>query len=639
MKLRSLFWIAVLGTMLLLVPSLLLAQNVTGTRIIGGTGTPDYPTLSAAITALNTNHASGTVTFLIDGDLAETGSPEITDTALTGTNRLIIKPNTGKTPTVTFSAVATSGNKGNAGFTITGNSVSLGNVGNITIDGSNTTNGTTQDMTFAINDATNGRYLIRLNGNTDNVIIKNLKLAPTGIKIASASGSRTYGINCLAMASGAADNLTITNCYIMGSSTSAFYYGIYKPDGGTLPAGTGVTISENTIFAQHKGMSIWWPAGISTINNNSISMLGALAGSYVQNSINAIYVQTWTGTCNIYNNKLVTLKATALAQTTLKPLYGILLYNTSIDAAAGQTANVYNNFISDFYYTGDVASYPSEITGIAVDAYGQTVNVYYNTIYMNSGNISTNPVYGIRVYDDSLQIANLKNNIVVNTVNHDSAHAIYRGARTTNCAMTSDYNNLYVGGANANVGNYGTTTSAAKCKTLADWKTASGQDAHSVSVNPVNFAGSVHLVSLTDLHWFNNVALAVFAGTPIANFTTDIDGATRSTSTPTMGADEASSFTGVEQDQTRPLEFALGQNFPNPFNPSTSISYSVAQTGWVSLKIFDMLGREVATLANEEKSPGTHKLTWNGSNTPSGAYFYKLIAGGKTETRKMQLIK
>ncbi|TSA19587.1 hypothetical protein D4R75_08770, partial [bacterium] len=394
MKSRSLFWITVLGAILLLVPALVLAQNITGTKIIGGTGTPDYPTLSAAITALNTNHASGTVTFLIDGDLTEAGSPEITDTALVGANKLIIKPNTGKTPTVTFTTVATSGNKSNAGLTITGNSASFGSVGNVTIDGSNTANGTTQDMTFAINDATNGRYLIRLSGNTDNVTIKNLKLVPTGVKVASASGNRTYGINCLAMASGAADNLTIANCSIMGSSTSAFYYGIYKPDGGTVPAGAGLTISGNTIFAQHKGMSLWWPAGTTNINGNTISMLGALTGSYVQNSINAIYVQTWTGTCNIYNNKLVTLKANVLAQTTLKPLYGILLYNTSVDAPAGQTANVYNNFISDLYYTGDVASYPSEINGIAVDAYGQTVNVYHNSIYMNSANITSNPVYG-----------------------------------------------------------------------------------------------------------------------------------------------------------------------------------------------------------------------------------------------------
>jgi len=227
---RFRLWTALLG--LLLVPTLVLAQNLTGVKIIGGTGTPDYPTLSAAIADLNTKHASGAVTFLINGDLTETGGLEITDSALTGGNSLLIKPNSGKTPTVTFTAVTTSGNKANAGFTITGNTLSLGSVGNVTIDGSNTPGGKTQDMTFAINDPTNGRYCIRLSGNTDNVTIKHLKIVPTGIKVASASGNRTYGINCLAMASGAADNLSIYNCLIQGTTTSAFYYGIYKPDGG-----------------------------------------------------------------------------------------------------------------------------------------------------------------------------------------------------------------------------------------------------------------------------------------------------------------------------------------------------------------------------------------------------------------------
>jgi len=285
---RSRLWATVLGALLLLAPPLVLAQNITGTKIVGGSGTPDYATLSAAITALNANHASGTVTLLINGDLSETGSPEITDTALTGANSLIIKPNTGKTPTVTFSAVATSGNKSNAGLTITGNTASLGSVGNVTIDGSNTTNGTTQDMTFALNDGTNGRFLIKLNGNTDNVTIKNLKLVATAIKPASASGNRTYGINCLAMASGAADNLTVSNCLI-GSSAATFYYGLYKPDGGTLPAGTGLVIAGNTIFAQHKGMNIWYAAGTTTINNNTIATIGALS-TYVQNSVNGFRI-------------------------------------------------------------------------------------------------------------------------------------------------------------------------------------------------------------------------------------------------------------------------------------------------------------------------------------------------------------
>ena len=634
MNSRSPFSIAMLGAMLLLVPVLALAQNITGTKIIGGTGTPDYPTLAAAITALNTSHASGTVTFLINGDLSETGSPEITDTALVGGNTLTIKPNTGKTPTVTFSAVVTSGNKSNAGLTITGNSASYGSVGNITIDGSNTVGGTTQDMTFALNDATNGRYLIRLSGNTDNVTIKNLKLVATAIKPTTTSGTRTYGINCLAMASGAADNLTVSNCLI-GSSSATFYYGMYKPDGGTLPAGTGLTVSGNTIFAQHKGMNIWYAAGTTDINNNTISIIGALNG-YVQNSVNGIYVEAWSGTCNVFNNKCVTLKAVATGQTSLKPLYGILLYNPSGEAPAGQTANVYNNFFSDFYYTGDAASYPSEINGIAIDAYGQTVNAYFNSIYITGANITSNPVYGIRVYDDSLLTANLKNNIIVNAVNHDSAYAIYRGAMTTNAVITSDYNDLCVSGANANIGIYGTT----KCKTVANWTSASSQDAHSVNLNPAATLGAAkQWTSVTDLHWVSAPSNA-YAGTPIGGITKDIDGETRNASTPYLGADEDGTFTGVGQGSlSEPRGFALGQNYPNPFNPSTTIRYTVPQAGFVSMKIHNMLGTEIATLVSEVKWAGTYDLTWNAANLPSGVYFYTLRAGGSTATGRMLLIK
>ena len=274
MHTRSPFVIALCGVLFVLVPALALAQNITGTKIIGGTGTPDYATLSAAITALNTNHASGAVVFLINGDLTESGSPEITDTALVGGNSLTIRPNTGKTPTVTFTAVATSGNKSNAGLTITGNTASFGSVGNVTIDGSNTVGGVTQDMTFALNDATNGRYGIKLNGNTDNVTIRNLRIAAVATKTQSASGNRSYGINCLALAAGAADNLTVSNCLI-GSSSSTFYYGLYKPDGGTVPAGTGLTVAGNTIFAQHKGMNIWYAGGTTSIHDNTISIVGA----------------------------------------------------------------------------------------------------------------------------------------------------------------------------------------------------------------------------------------------------------------------------------------------------------------------------------------------------------------------------
>ena len=101
------------------------------------------------------------------------------------------------------------------------------------------------------------------------------------------------------------------------------------------------------------------------------------------------------------------------------------------------------------------------------------------------------------------------------------------------------------------------------------------------------------------------------------NFTTDVD-------------DESNSL---------PSEFVLSQNFPNPFNPSTNIQYAVGSKQFVSLKVYDILGKEIATLVNEEKTSGNYKVTFDASSQPSGIYFYQLKAGNFIETRKMVLLK
>jgi len=96
-----------------------------------------------------------------------------------------------------------------------------------------------------------------------------------------------------------------------------------------------------------------------------------------------------------------------------------------------------------------------------------------------------------------------------------------------------------------------------------------------------------------------------------------------------------------------PKEYTLYQNYPNPFNPNTKIRYEVPVSAFVSLKIYNVLGEEVATLANEKREPGLYVVEWNGSKYPSGIYFYRLVAiaitSGQTEkfitTKKMVLLK
>jgi hypothetical protein len=106
----------------------------------------------------------------------------------------------------------------------------------------------------------------------------------------------------------------------------------------------------------------------------------------------------------------------------------------------------------------------------------------------------------------------------------------------------------------------------------------------------------------------------------------------------TEGEDIVSAIELTENDLI-PNEFSLQQNYPNPFNPLTTIKYDIKELTMVELKVFDILGREVATLVNDEKPVGYYEIKFNASNLPSGIYFYRLKAGSYIETKKMVLMK
>jgi len=102
-----------------------------------------------------------------------------------------------------------------------------------------------------------------------------------------------------------------------------------------------------------------------------------------------------------------------------------------------------------------------------------------------------------------------------------------------------------------------------------------------------------------------------------------------------------SAISGIQNDLLNPtIRFNIEQNYPNPFNPSTSIQYAVSSRQFVSLKVYDLLGREVATLVNEEKPAGNYEVEFNGTGLPSGIYLYHLfIDNNYKETKKMILLK
>lgn len=99
------------------------------------------------------------------------------------------------------------------------------------------------------------------------------------------------------------------------------------------------------------------------------------------------------------------------------------------------------------------------------------------------------------------------------------------------------------------------------------------------------------------------------------------------------GVEEPGSLTGI------PVKYDLSQNYPNPFNPSTVIRYSVPENSFVTLRVFDISGREVKSLVNETRQPGTYEVTFSATGLSSGIYFYRISAGSYNKVMKMALVK
>ncbi len=103
---------------------------------------------------------------------------------------------------------------------------------------------------------------------------------------------------------------------------------------------------------------------------------------------------------------------------------------------------------------------------------------------------------------------------------------------------------------------------------------------------------------------------------------------------------QLSEIIGIQNISTEiPSKYSLGQNYPNPFNPRTAISLCLPVVSFVSLKVYDVMGREVQTLVNEKLQQGAFEVTFDGSNLNSGVYFYKLVTDGYSETKRMLLVR
>ncbi len=109
--------------------------------------------------------------------------------------------------------------------------------------------------------------------------------------------------------------------------------------------------------------------------------------------------------------------------------------------------------------------------------------------------------------------------------------------------------------------------------------------------------------------------------------------------------DSLLTISGIKYTPSLPLHFALMQNYPNPFNPSTTIRFDISHSSFVTLKVYDVIGREVAALLNKNEKPGSYQINWNADGFASGVYFYRIQAGDSKgsakfiETKKLILLK
>jgi len=173
--------------------------------------------------------------------------------------------------------------------------------------------------------------------------------------------------------------------------------------------------------------------------------------------------------------------------------------------------------------------------------------------------------------------------------------------------------------------------------TLSQWQSL-GYDLHSMIANPEEQIFIDHLNG--NYHLLQN-AQAVDVGTSLVLPTVfeDLDNIPRPQGSGfDIGCYEYNTITTVDEALS-PVDFILFQNWPNPFNPVTTIEFQLTNSGFVSLKVYDVLGNEVETLINEEMSAGKYDVEFNGSGLSSGVYFYQLRVGSYLETKKMILMK
>jgi hypothetical protein len=609
---------------------------LSGTKTVGSGG--DYPTLTAAITAYNNSCLSGPVVFsLTDATYSSGETFPITINAnvyASSTNTLTIKPASGVTTNISGSLASSALIKISSNY--------------VTIDGSNTSNGTSRDLSITNTNATSPNVIVIGNSGTStsnaltNVTLKNTILT-NGVNTSSA-----VLVTNNASAAGYFNNITIQNNKIQKA-----YIGIYALAAVNSGNGNGLSILNNDLNSNNTdaitlcGIYVQGVDG-ANISSNNISNITNI--SYT-NSVSGIWLATSSTNCQLINNNISNLSYTGSSGYGVNGInvsagtsvVNILIQENLISSlsSSGSTTTIginvsssnvliNKNYISNVKHTSsrgaygiglsnststanvivtnnqifDILNGASHTTttrwahGIAVTS-GGGYNLYNNSVNLNTTSIIATNSSALYIAS-SVSLLDIRNNIFCNNLSQGSRYSIY-DLNSSNTQYTNiDYNDFYSTGT---LGYLGTSIRT----TLSDIVSGFGGNANSINILP-NFT------SPTDLHLTlsGNCSLNN-AGTPLAGVTTDYDGDTRNTTTPDIGADE---FAGVNTASAPSTSPTLCVN-----TALTAITHTT--TGATGI------GTATGLPAGVSAAWASNTITISGTPTSAGSFNYSIpLTGG-----------
>ncbi len=396
--------------------------------------------------------------------------------------------------------------------------------------------------------------------------------------------------------------------------------GIYVSAFNSNNKATGNIIRGNKIGSETDSLITW---GIQVeknqgaiIENNIVQNIRQQINCFITSGINSCVGEG----CVIRDNVVRNISSNHFYGSA-----GILLSGDGSSFGSGEL--VYNNMIYDIR---SVSTYSdSRVAGIEL-SYQNNPEIYFNSVYLSGQGSNQRGSAALYIYSLCTNVK-AENNIFVNTRDETPycASSIFDNSPSN---LSTDYNDLFY---LQNQYNCLVKAGGNDYYTLQEWQ-MTGKDSNSITEMP-NFTNQY-------LHIAGTTTLLKSHATPIAEIDKDIDGDTRNITSPDIGADEFSGINGVEDAAVLPSGFILSQNYPNPFNPSTKIIWQSPVGSWQSLKVYDVLGNEVATLVDEYKPAGKYEVEFsakngNAKNISSGVYFYRLQAGNYVDTKKMILLR